>query len=95
MILLCKDGLTITLVVNLVNQYQKLQLQLCQLLMMGVNTRNMYSCLQKCNKLNKLHLVGQLLNSIHDAQTMYITFIKFPIQFNMNSVQEKPRNDFA
>ena len=29
--------------------------------MMGVNTRNMYSCLQKCNKLNKSHLVGQLL----------------------------------
>ena len=37
--------------------------------MMGVNTRNMYSCLQKCNKLNKSHLVGQLLNSIHDART--------------------------
>ena len=36
---------------------------------MGVNTRNMYSCLQKYNKLNKLHLVGQLLHSIHDAQT--------------------------
>ena len=31
---------------------------------MGVNTRNMQSCLQKCNKLNKSHLVGQLLNSI-------------------------------
>jgi len=30
--------------------------------MMGVNTGNMYSCLQKCNKLNKSHLVGQLLN---------------------------------
>ena len=29
---------------------------------MGVNTRNMYSCLQKYNKLNKSHLVGQLLN---------------------------------
>jgi len=37
--------------------------------MMGVNTRNMYSCLQKSNKLNKSHLVGQLLNSIHDART--------------------------
>ena len=24
---------------------------------------------QKCNKLNKSHLVGQLLNSIHDART--------------------------
>ena len=36
---------------------------------MGVNTRNMWSRLQKCNKLNKLHLVGQLLNSIHDART--------------------------
>ena len=44
--------------------------------MMGVNTRNMYSCLQKCNKLNKSHLVGQLLNSIHDARThVYITII--------------------
>ena len=30
---------------------------------MGVNTRNMYSCLQKCNKLHKSHIVGQLLNS--------------------------------
>ena len=37
--------------------------------MMGVNTRNMYSCLQKCNKLNKSHLVGNLLKSIHDART--------------------------
>ena len=36
---------------------------------MGVNTPNMYSCLQKYNKLNKSHLVGQLLNSIHDART--------------------------
>ena len=32
--------------------------------MMGVNTRNMQSCLQKCNKLCKSHLVGQLLNSL-------------------------------
>ena len=37
--------------------------------MMGVNTRNMQSCLQKCNKLNKSHPVGQVLNSIHDART--------------------------
>ena len=37
--------------------------------MMGVNTRNMQSCVQKYNKLNKSHLVGQLLNSIHGAQT--------------------------
>ena len=29
----------------------------------------MYSCLQEYNKLNKSHLVGQLLNSIHDART--------------------------
>ena len=36
---------------------------------MGVNTRNMQSCLQKCNKLNKSHLVGQLLNPIHEART--------------------------
>jgi len=28
-----------------------------------------YSCLQKYNKLSKSHLVGQLLNSIHDART--------------------------
>ena len=33
--------------------------------MMGVKTRNMQSCLQKHNKLNKLHLVGQLLNSLN------------------------------
>jgi hypothetical protein len=25
--------------------------------------------LQKCNKLNKSHVVGQLLNLIHDART--------------------------
>ena len=60
------------MVVDPVNQYQKLQLQLYQLLMMGVNIRNMKSCLQKynkeSNKLNKSHLVGQLLNSIHDAR---------------------------
>jgi len=31
---------------------------------MCVNTRNMYRCLQKCNKLNKSHLVGKLLNSV-------------------------------
>ena len=31
---------------------------------MGVNTRNIYSCLQKYNTLNKSHLVAQLLNSI-------------------------------
>jgi len=37
--------------------------------MMGVNTRNIYSCLQECNLLNKSHLVGKLLNSIHDART--------------------------
>jgi len=55
------------MVVDPVNQYQKLQLQLYELLMMGVNTQNMLSCVQKCNKLNKLHLVEQLLNSIHDA----------------------------
>ena len=57
------------MVVDQVNQYQKLQLQLYELLMMGVNTRNMQSCLQKYNKLNNLHLVGQLLNSIYDART--------------------------
>ena len=31
---------------------------------MGFNTRNMQSCLQKCNKLNKSHLIGQLSNYI-------------------------------
>ena len=35
---------------------------LYELLMMGANTRNMLSCLQKYNKLNKSHLVGQLIN---------------------------------
>jgi len=30
---------------------------------MGVMTRNMWRCLQKYNKLNKSHLVGQLLNT--------------------------------
>ena len=57
------------MVVDPVKQYQKLYLQLYELLMMGVNTRNMQSCLQKCNKLNKSHLVAELLNSIHDART--------------------------
>jgi len=57
------------MVVDPVNQYQKLYLQLYELLMMGVNTRNMQSCLQKCNTLNKSHLVGELLNSIHYAWT--------------------------
>jgi len=57
------------MVVDLVNQYQKLYLQLYKLLMMGVNTTNMYFCLQKCNKLKKSLLVGQLLNLIHDART--------------------------
>ena len=43
---------------------------------MVVNTRNVYGCLQKCNKLNTSHLVGQLLNSIHDARThVYIKCI--------------------
>ena len=32
--------------------------------MMGFNSRNMYSCLQKCNKLNKSRHVRELLNSI-------------------------------
>jgi len=31
---------------------------------MGVNTRNMQSCIRKCNNLNKSHLVGQLLNFV-------------------------------
>ena len=35
--------------------------------MMGVNTRNMKNCLQKCNKLSKSHLVGQLLNHKHSV----------------------------
>jgi len=34
------------------------KLQLYELLMMGVNTRNMYSCLQKSNKMNNSYLVG-------------------------------------
>ena len=49
---------------------------------MGVNTRNTYSCLQKYNKLNKSHLVGQLLNSIHDARThvhIYIYIYKLTV----------------
>ena len=56
------------MVVEPVNQYQKLYLQLYELLMMVVNTRNMESYLQKCNKLSKSHLVGELLNSIHDTR---------------------------
>ena len=42
------------MVADPVDQCQKLYLQLYQLLMMGVNTRNMYSCLQMCNKLNRV-----------------------------------------
>ena len=53
---------------------------------MGVNTRNMESCLQKYNKLNKSHLVGQLLNSIHDAWTHvykihYFAFVTSTVLF--------------
>ena len=33
------------------------------------------SCLHKCNKLNKSHLVGQLLNSIHVARTQVYKII--------------------
>jgi len=51
------------MVVDPVNQHQKLQLQLYELLIMGVYIRNMLSCLQKYNTLNKSHLVGQLLYS--------------------------------
>jgi len=54
-------------------------LQLYELLMMGVNTRNMYSCLQICNKLNKSHLVGQFLNSIHDARTHVYKTLQFVV----------------
>ena len=28
-----------------------------------------HTSVKKCNKLNKSHLVGKLLNSIHDART--------------------------
>ena len=44
---------------------------------MGVNTRKMYSCLQKCNKLNRSHLVGQSLNSIHDGRTNAYTIFRY------------------
>jgi len=37
--------------------------------MKSVNTRNMSNCLKKCNKLNKSHLVGKLLNSISPASS--------------------------
>jgi len=40
----------------------------------------MYSCLYKYNKLNKSHLVGQLLNSIHEHGPMYIEFKYFQLQ---------------
>ena len=42
-------------------------------MMMGVNTRNMQSCLQKSNKLNKSHLVGRLLNSSCKYIKVYFT----------------------
>ena len=48
---------------------------------MGVNNRNMYSCLQKYNKLNKSHLVGQLLNSIRislESETKLLFCNTFP-----------------
>ena len=47
-----------------------------ELLKMGVNTRNMYSCLQKYNKLNKSHLVGQLLKFV-------TTVFKYPEEHSM------------
>ena len=49
------------------NEWMEDELQLYQLLMMGVNTRNMLSCLQKYNKLNKSHLVWQLLNTFQQV----------------------------
>ena len=55
--------------------------------MMGVNTRNMQSCLQKCNKLNKSHLVGLLLNSIalNKCSVMYfgniLWIVRYPADF--------------
>ena len=47
------------------------------------------SCLQKCNKLNKSHLVGQLLNSIHDARTHVYIYISWlfsgtPLLYEIN-----------
>ena len=47
--------------------------------MMGVNTRNMYSCLQICNKLNRSHLFGQLFSLIHDTRTHEYIKKKLPI----------------
>ena len=77
------------MVVDPVNQYQKLYSQLYELLMMGVNNRNMWRCLQKCNKLNKSHLVGKLLNSVsiifsrHTTRScVYIPQFYFIISYN-------------
>ena len=56
---------------------------------MGVNTRNIQSCLQKCNKLNKSHLVGQLLNLIHDAWTHVYKKIRSSITYYVDQIHYK------
>ena len=58
---------------------------------MGVNTRNMYSCLQKYNKLNKSHLVGQLLNSNHDERTH--VYIKKTVNLVYKTIQHPSINE--
>jgi len=39
--------------------------------MMGVNTRNMYSCLQKCNKLNTVEL-GLLPSALVELELIHV-----------------------
>jgi len=58
------------MVVEPADQCQKLLVQLYKLLMEGVNNRNMYSCLQKYNKMNT---VGQFLKVISIFYTVLFT----------------------
>jgi len=60
--------------------------------MMGVNTRNMLSCLQKYNKLYKPHLVGQLLNLIHDARTHEYKKVCYLVRSLCTSLKRVPSN---
>ena len=56
--------------------------------MVGVNSRNMQSCLQKCNKLNKSHLIGQLLNLFLTYILIYFFFRSFSAENSLlNFVQ--------
>jgi len=53
---------------------------------MGVYTRNMQSCLQKYNKLNKSHLVGQLLNSFEYSQIYHFLQLSKILSYDVKNL---------